>query len=54
MTFFNCYKDVHVQSLLRKGGNSKMEQRVIEDLVDIYSERLLRYATSILYHHQDA
>jgi len=31
-----------------------MEQRVIEDLVDIYSERLLRYATSILYHHQDA
>jgi len=27
---------------------------IIEDLVDIYSERLLRYATSILYNHQDA
>jgi len=26
----------------------------IENLVDIYSERLLRYATSILYNHQDA
>lgn len=30
-----------------------MEQ-MIEDLVDIYSERLLRYATSILYNYQDA
>ena len=29
-------------------------EQVIEDLVDLYSERLLRYATSILYHHQDA
>ncbi|MCL2559257.1 MAG: RNA polymerase sigma factor [Turicibacter sp.] len=26
----------------------------IEDLIETYSERLLRYATSILYHHQDA
>ena len=25
-----------------------------EELVDTYSERLLRYATSILYNHQDA
>jgi len=29
-------------------------EHVIEDLVDIYSERLLRYATSILYNYQDA
>ena len=29
-------------------------EHIIEDLVDIYSERLLRYATSILYNHQDA
>ena len=27
---------------------------MIEELVEAYSERLLRYATSILYHHQDA
>jgi len=27
---------------------------IIEDLVDMYSERLLRYATSILYNYQDA
>ena len=31
-----------------------MAQHIIEDLVDLYSERLLRYATSILYNHQDA
>ena len=31
-----------------------MTQHIIEDLVDIYSERLLRYATSILYNYQDA
>ena len=31
-----------------------MEQKIIEDLVDIYSEHLLRYATSILYNYQDA
>ena len=29
-------------------------RHIIEDLVDIYSERLLRYATSILYNYQDA
>jgi len=29
-------------------------EHIIEDLVDIYSERLLRYATSILFNHQDA
>ena len=30
------------------------KERIIEDLVDIYSERLLRYAISILYNYQDA
>lgn len=29
-------------------------KHIIEDLVDTYSERLLRYATSILYNYQDA
>ena len=56
MSFLLCYKGVQsidTIAIISTGGDKQVEIK-LEDLVPVYGEKLLRYATSILYNHQDA